>query len=127
MSALGRLRRWIRRLFLRGRGRAWVFAGLWFAVGTARSRRLRRFLRSLPAHPPPPALLPHRRVALLFGVDEFLPRIAMAAARPPITVARPPSILGGARRFGRFPQLSAREVFHLRVGMFLFDALESWK
>src|SRR6185503_9032214 len=133
--ALGGLRRWSRRLFL---GRRWrwfrILARLRLAIGTTRSRRCRRFLRPLAAHPrlafarrrilPLPTLLPHRRVALPFGVDELLARVAMVAARPPIAAPRVPAFVGIARRFRRFPQLSAREVFHLRVGMFLFDALE---
>jgi len=36
---------------------------------------------------PLPSVLAHRRIALFLGVDEFLPRIAVLAAGPPVSPA----------------------------------------
>ena len=74
---------------------------------------------------PIPALLPHHSIPLLLGIDELLSRVPVITARAPVTGSRTALPLGCARGLLRLPQLSARELFHLRVGMFLLDALKS--
>jgi len=135
ISALRRLRRWRRRLFLiRGARRFRILARLWFTVRTPWPWRLLRVLRPLTTDPwlaftprrifPFPPLFSMSGVALLLGVDEFLPRVAVVASWPPITTAGTLPVFRGSRRFLRLPQLSAREIFHLCVRVLLFDALE---
>jgi hypothetical protein len=43
-----------------------------------------------------PPLFSHCGVALLFGVDEFLPRVTVVPAWPPIAAANAVSLLSGA-------------------------------
>jgi len=135
ISALRRLGRWRRRLFLTRRERRFrIFARLWFAVRTAWSWRLLRLLRPLTTDPrlaftrrrifPVPPLFSMSGVALLLGVDEFLPRVAVVASWPPITTAGTLPVFRGSRRFLRLPQLSALEPHHHCGWMLLLQAIQ---
>jgi hypothetical protein len=70
-------------------------------------------------------------IPLLLGVLEFLPRVLMFAAGPPVAAARlgtgsppPPGVGFLLRFFCGLPQPAAREIFHDGIRMLLLDALE---
>ena len=134
VAALGRAR-WRRNGHIRLWWWRWfgIFVWAWLSIRTARPRWLSRFFRLLSAHPwlawrgvfPLPPLPANPRVALLLGVDELLSRIAMFSPWPPIPVAALLTIDSCAPGFLlRLPEFAAREPFHLRVGMLLFDPLK---
>src|SRR6185436_4893868 len=76
------------------------------------------------------ALLSSIEVSCLLGVDEFLTRVTMLAAGPPVAAPSPRPVALAiaherlARSLGRLPQAAAREPLHDRVGMFLLKPFE---